>query len=116
MNRSTNRSGHTHASNGSRRAGHQPDAHVSYELTGAVRWLDLELQRIVLHVDEAGAHGGQFVGSDLTVDLAEAHVHGAELSGLTPGARARVKLRLAPDLGLAVPALVTARTVYALST
>ena len=82
MHRSTNRAGRNHIGSGSHHDRPDHDAAVGYELMGSVRWLDLDLQRVVLHVDASGAHGGAFVGTDATVDLADCAIHGASLEEL----------------------------------
>lgn len=111
--RSTNRSGQAHTGNGFRKAGHHHDPLANYELTGTVRWLDEELQRVVIGVEETGGHAGPFLGHDVTVDLASAALHGTVLSDLTPGARLRVKARLHTDLGTQLPELINAHSAYA---
>lgn len=111
--RSTNRSGQAHTGTGSHHAGHHHDPLANYELTGTVRWLDEELQRVVLGVEHTGGHAGPFLGRDVTIDLAAAALHGAALSDLTPGARLRVKTRLHTDLGTVLPELVSAHSAYA---
>lgn len=110
--RSTNRSGQAHTGTGSRGSGHSHDPLVNYELTGTVRWLDEELQRVVVGVEETGGHAGPFLGQDVTVDLASAALHGAALADLTPGVRLRVKTRLHAELGRLLPELVCAHSAY----
>lgn len=112
--RSTNRSGQTHAGTGSRRAPNGGEPLVNHELIGTVRWLDTELQRIVIGVDETRGHAGPFLGKDVTVDLTDAALHDATLDALTPGVRIRVKTRLHEVHGVELPELVPAHAVYAL--
>lgn len=108
----TNRAGRAHQGSGSHHDRHDGDAMVGYELAGAVRWLDQGLRRIVLHVKHGGAHGGAFVGQDITVDLADAALHGAALEDLIPGTSLRVKLRLPRALATPLPELLHARSAY----
>lgn len=113
--RSTNRSGQHHAGTGSRRAPSAGDHLVGHELIGTVRWLDTELSRIVVGVDETHGHAGPFLGKDVTVDLQHAALHDARLAELTPGLRVRVKARLRELHGVELPDLVPAHALYALS-
>ncbi len=91
-----------------------PHSHalVNHEITGTVRWLDVDLARVVIHVEDTDSHAGRFLGTDTTVNLADAHLQGIELPELTPGVRLRVKLRLPGDQGAKVPELVDAHSVY----
>jgi hypothetical protein len=113
--RSTNRSGQNHTGTGSRRAPSAGDPLVNHELIGAVRWLDTELRRIVVGVDETRGHAGPFLGKDVTVDLGGASLHDANLDDLTPGMRVRVKARLHDVHGVHLPELIPAHAVYALT-
>jgi hypothetical protein len=113
--RSTNRSGQQHEGTGSRRHPHGGDPLVNYELIGTVRWLDVELSRIVVGVDETRGHAGGFLGHDVTVDLGDAALHDATLDALTPGVRVRVKTRLPETHGARLPELVPAHALYALA-
>ncbi len=113
--RSTNRSGQTHTGTGARRAPSGGAPLVNHELIGAVRWLDKELRRIVVGVDETRGHAGPFLGKDVTVDLSDAALHDAQLDELTPGVRVRVKTRLEDVHGVTLPELVPAHALYALS-
>lgn len=112
--RSTNRSGTTHAGSGSRRGPNGGEPLVNHELIGTVRWLDLELQRIVVGVDETRGHAGPFLGKDVTVALEGAALHDTTLERLTPGLRVRVKTRLHEVHGVRVPELIPAHAIYAL--
>jgi hypothetical protein len=112
--RSTNRSGQAHTGSGSRRGPNGGEPLVNHELIGAVRWLDTELKRIVVGVEETRGHAGPFLGKDVTIDLADATLHDTNLEALTPGARVRVKTRLPEVHGVDVPELVPAHGVYAL--
>ncbi|MBO9532595.1 MAG: hypothetical protein J7513_06460 [Solirubrobacteraceae bacterium] len=112
--RSSNRSGHAHEGTGSRRSPRHGDPLVNHELIGTVRWLDHELSRIVLGVEETHAHAGPFLGRDVTVDVSEAALHETGLEDLTPGCRVRVKARMPEVHGAGVPELIGAHAVYAL--
>lgn len=114
--RSTNRSGQSHTGSGSRRAPSGGAPLVNHELIGPVRWLDTELRRIVVGVDETRGHAGPFLGKDVTVDLADAALHDAKLDELTPGVRVRIKTRLHDLHGVGLPELVPAHALYALTT
>lgn len=109
---STNRSGRAHLGTGSRGPARTHNPLVDYELRGTVRWLDTDLERLVLSVERAGGHAGAFLGRDVTVDLEMARVHGADAAALLPGTRVDVKLRLARDLGAGLPDLVAAHAVH----
>jgi hypothetical protein len=111
---STNFSAHpggSHSGTGAHSAGRNPNPLVNYELAGLVRWLDVDLERVVVDVRETDGHAGVFQGRDVTVDLETARVHGAELDGLTPGTPVRVRLRLPRDLRGRIPDLLRAHSV-----
>lgn len=90
-----------------------PDANplVNHELTGTVRWLDVDLERIVLDVRETDGHAGLFRGRDVTVDLTAARIEGASLDELVPGTEVRVRARLRRDLGASAPDPLPAASV-----
>jgi hypothetical protein len=106
-----NRSGRSHVGTGPRHTARSSNPLVNYEMSGTVRWLDVDLERMVLGVEGTDGHAGAFLGRDVTVDLEMARVHGASLDGLLPGTRVRVKLRLPRDLGAELPDLVAAYSV-----
>jgi hypothetical protein len=84
---------------------------VNYELSGTVRWLDVELERIVVGVQETDGHAGVFRGQDVTVDLEAARLAAGPMDELVPGTRVRIKLRLRRDLGSRLPDLLPALSV-----
>lgn len=87
---------------------------VNYELTGAVRWLDVPLERIVLAVRDTDGHAGSFLGSNVTVDLELARLGEHALGDLVPGTELHVKLRMPRDLGHPLPDLLQALSVAVL--
>lgn len=107
----SNRTGRPHGGTGSRTPGRTHNPRVDYELTGTIRWLDVDLERVVLTVEHAGGHAGRFLGRDVTVDLEIARLPDARLDALLPGQRARVRARLSRDLGAALPDMVQALSV-----
>lgn len=110
----SNRPSQAHPGHDSHHGGHSHDPLVNYELIGAIRWLDVELSRVVIHVEATGGHAGPFLGQDVTVDLAAATIQGAKLEDLLPGVRVRAKTRLHDDFGTALPELVEAHSLYKL--
>lgn len=100
-----------HIGSGAHSNGHSANPLVNYELLGTVRWLDAELERMVLGVRETDGHAGAFQGRDVTIDLQCARVNGGVVDDLTPGVEVRVKLRLPRDLGPAIPELLEANSV-----
>lgn len=107
----TNRSGQQHVGTGSRNPGRDHNRRVDYELTGTIRWLDVDLERVVLAVEHTGGHAGRFLGRDVTIDLEIARLHRVSLDALLPGERVRVRARLARDLGSVLPHMVQALSV-----
>jgi hypothetical protein len=89
---------------------------VNHELIGTVRWLDVDLERIVLDVRETDGRAGMFRGRNVTVDLTGARVDGASLDELVPGTEIRVRARLRRELGPAVPDPLPAVSVAVLPT
>jgi hypothetical protein len=92
---------------------------VVYEIDGEVRWLDEELQRVVVHVADANGHAGALRGKDVTFGVAGARVTGGDVNAdgsrdgadLLPGVRVRVRARLPRSLDGGVPDLITAASV-----
>jgi len=103
--------GQPNLGSGSHSLGPDTNPLVNHELTGTVRWLDVELERIVLDARETDGHAGMFRGRDITVDLTAARIDGARLDELVPGTEVRVRARLPRDLGPAVPDPVPASSV-----
>lgn len=86
---------------------------VSYDVEGAVRWYDADAKsaRLVVHVDTANSHAGRFLDRDVTFELpADADAP----DGLLPGARVRVRARMARELGLHAPDPVPVSSVAVL--
>jgi len=100
-----------HIGSGSHSHGRSANPLVNYELAGPVRWLDVDLERMVVGVEETDGHAGAFQGRDVTVDLEAAHVFGGTIHDLVPGAQVRVKTRLRRDLGGTLPDLLPAHSV-----
>lgn len=67
----TNRAGQAHVGTGSRSPARTHNPRVEYELTGTIRWLDVDLERLVLAVEATDGHAGRFLGRDVTVELLE---------------------------------------------
>jgi hypothetical protein len=114
-NASTNRSGRDHVGTGSRAPARSHNPLADHELIGTIRWLDAELERLVLDVQHADGRAGAFLGRDVTVDLEAARVHGTTVDALLPGVRVRVKARLPRDLGATPPEMVAAHAVHVLA-
>jgi len=103
-------------------AGKSQDPVVVHEVSGEIRWVDAELQRIVVHVTEAGSHAGPTLGRDLTYDLGGARIATEDADGdgrhtigdLLPGLRVRVRTRIARSLTTKVPDLLQATSVLTL--
>jgi hypothetical protein len=86
---------------------------VNYELSGTIRWLDVELERIVLAVAATDGHAGPFLGQDVSVAVGDARLHGATLRELVPGTAVTVKARLPRELGGTAPDPLPALSVTA---
>lgn len=100
-----------HIGSGAHSHGRSPNPLVNYELTGTVRWLDVDLERMVVGVRDTDGHAGAFQGRDVTVDLEAARVHGGAIGDLMPGTEVRVKTRLQRELGPQLPDLLQAHSV-----
>ena len=105
---SSNSSGRPHVGGGSHSHARSTNPLTNYEITGTVRWLDTELERIVIDVRGTDGHAGVFHEQDVTVDLETARLRGAHLPELVPGTPVRVKLRLPRRLGARPPGLLPA--------
>jgi hypothetical protein len=93
--------------------GHSTNPLVVYEVTGTVRWLDADLDRIVVGVHDTDGHAGMVLGRDVTVDVEAARLNGVTVDGLVPGTEIRVKTHLPRDLGAELPEMLTAASVSA---
>ncbi|MCW2957503.1 MAG: hypothetical protein JWP18_306 [Solirubrobacterales bacterium] len=93
--------------------GHSANPVVVYEVTGTVRWLDTDLDRIVVGVHDTDGHAGMFLGRDVTVDVEAARLNGVTAEGLVPGTEVRVKTHLPRSLGAELPEMLTAASISA---
>ena len=109
------RPGQPHGGSEPRSPGREHNPLVNHELTGIVRWLDVELERIVLAVRDTGRHAGLFRGRNVTVDLTAARVDGGHLDELVPGTTIRVRARLRRELGASAPDPLPATSVAVLA-
>lgn len=109
-----NRSGQPNLGTGPHSDPRSTNPLVNYELSGTVRWLDLELERMVVGVRKTDGHAGMFQGRDVTVDLKVARVHGGSIEELVPGSQVKVKLRLPRELDGKLPDLLPALSVTVL--
>lgn len=100
--------GTTNVGGGPHTAGRSHNPTVAYELAGVVRWVDAELDRIVVHVTEAGGRAGRWLGEDVTLDLSDSRRPDLDL---LPGIAVRVRARLPRDLGASVPDPVPAVSI-----
>ena len=100
--------GRPHDGSGGRhpQSSHNPQA--SYEMTGTIRWFDAELDRIVVHVEEANGHAGAFLDQDVTFDLAGSR---RPDEALAPGIAVKLKTRLPRELDDHVPDPVPVHSV-----
>jgi hypothetical protein len=114
MNSNPPRQGNPNQGAGEHSLGHSQNPLVVYEMSGTVRWLDADLDRIVLNVSDTDGHAGMFRGRDVTVDVEAARLNGVTVDGLVPGTAVRVKTHLPRNLGADVPDLVSAASVSVL--
>ncbi|WP_372787972.1 hypothetical protein [Paraconexibacter sp.] len=103
-------------------AGRSNDPTVVHEVSGEIRWVDTDLQRIVVHVTDAGSHAGASLGQDLTFALDDAKIATQDIDGdgdrnvadLLPGVHVRVRTRIARSRTSQVPDLLEATSVATL--
>ncbi len=104
-------------------AGRSRDPTVVHEVSGEIRWVDTDLQRIVVHVAEAGSHAGPTLGHDVTFSLEDARISTEDTDGdgkrtfadLLPGVHVRVRTRIARSRTVQVPELLEATSVATFS-